>query len=279
MLIDSIYIKRALETLPLLIILLVIVSCSSPRDDSVPSLYSIYVKDSFKIYIDLPPNYSSETTYSIAFYMDANLKMGKEIRRQIRLDENRENLKNVIFVGVGHIGDYRKLRRRDFIPPVYENGEATPSQDEYFGHADDFYKFLVFELVPYINQNYTDNGRYTFIGHSFSGLFAFYCLMKSEIIFVNHVALSPSLWVNYDNFFEIEEMFYREERALNTMLYHSCGSLEWTNKVLYSSRQMKNTLIGREYAGLRYKYVEHEGKGHNGVVSVSLEYILKSLRF
>lgn len=254
-------------------------SCSAPRNKSIPTIHSSFVQDDFELYIDVPPAYSSQENYSVVFYMDANLNMGNELRRQIKLDDNKENLKNVIFVGVGHIGNYRKLRRRDFIPPVYTGGEVVASKDPDYGHADDFYNFLSSELIPYVNQNYPNNGRHSFIGHSFSGLFAFYCLMKSEVLFVNHIALSPSLWVNYDNFFEIEKTLYKDNKKLNTSLYHASGSLEWANKVLHSSRNMRDIIEGRSYPGLIYKYVEHQEKGHNGVVAVSLEHILRHSNF
>ncbi len=258
----------------------VILSCSSKRNTSVPAIYSENVKDSFELYIDLPAGYHPDSNiYSVAYYMDANLKMGKEIRRQIRLEGNQKNLENVIFVGIGHIGNYRKRRRRDFIPPVMKNGTIKESNDPDFGHADIFYQFLTKELIPYINEQYPNNGNYTYIGHSFSGLFAFYCLFQPQPVFKNYVALSPSLWANYNNFYEYEKDFSSRQKTLNATLYHACGTAEWSNKVLSTSRDMSRILDDREYPGLNYTFVEHPGKNHNGVVPVSLGYLLKNLKF
>lgn len=262
-----------------LVVLLALCSCSGARSTAIPTIHSEFVNDNFELYIDLPPDYSADKPYSVAFYMDANLKMGNEVRKQIQLAENKENLKEVIFVGVGHTGNYRHQRRRDFIPPNHENGRVVQSEVVNFGHADVFYSFLTLELIPHINQKYRTNGRYSYIGHSFSGLFAFYSMLQPETVFANYIALSPSLWVNYDNFFEIEEVFHSNRKELNTTLYHACGSAEWTNKVLSTSRRMKQILDQRDYNGLTYNYIEHQGKGHNGVVSVSLEHILKHTDF
>jgi predicted alpha/beta superfamily hydrolase len=257
-----------------------IISCSNTTNKSVNAIYSYHVKDSFELYVDFPPNYSKDSNNSIVFYMDANLRMGKEIRKQIKLDKNKVKLENVIFVGVGHIGNYRKLRRRDFIPPIIENGRIVSDNDPDFGHGEDFYKFLTIELIPYINKKYPNNGYYSFIGHSLSGLFSFYCFMQPENPFKNHVALSPSLWINHNNFFELEKEFKRSSKgSLNVTLYHACGTREWANKVLTTSRKMHEILIYRNYPGLNYIYQEHQGKAHNGVVPVSLEYVLNALNF
>ncbi len=261
------------------IILIALFSCTSKRNHSVPSIYSEIIKDSFELYVDLPPGYKSDSSkYSVAFYMDANLKMGKEIRRQIKLSSNEKNLQHVIFVGVGHIGPYRKLRRRDFIPPVMNLGITKDSKDRYFGHADKFYEFLTLELMPFINKNYPNNKTYSYIGHSFSGLFAFYCLFKDPSLFKNHIALSPSLWANSNNFYEYEKFYSSKNYSLPTNLYHACGTGEWTNKVLSTSRDMSRIFNDRSYTGFKYNYVEHKGKNHNGVVPVSLEFVFSEIK-
>jgi len=262
----------------LFLIFVICVACSAPRDKSVPTIYSKVVGDSLELHIHTPLDYSKSGNYSVVFYLDANLKIGNELRRQIKLAENQEKLKNVIFVGIGHIGDYRELRRRDFIPPIIQNKDTIFDEDPNYGRADRFYNFLTEELIPYIHQHYPNNGKYTLIGHSFGGLFAFYCLMKREAVFQNYIALSPSLWVNNHNFFEIEHHFQNLNLEPEGTLYHSCGSLEWINKVLYSSRRMKDTLLKRNSPKLKYIYAEHQGEGHNGVVPVSLEYVFKKIR-
>lgn len=262
-----------------LIVLLALCSCSHIRSTSVPTIYSEFVNDDFELYIDLPPQYSADSSYSVAFYMDANLRLGGQLRELIKRKENAENLSKVIFVGIGHTGNYRHQRRRDFIPPNVENGRVVQSKVVNFGHADAFYSFLSKELIPHINQQYPNNGRYSYIGHSFSGLFAFYAMLQPELIFKNHIALSPSLWVNYNNFFEMEEGFDSDKTTMDTYLYHACGTTEWVNKVRSTSRRMREVLNKRAYKELTYEYVEHAGKGHNGVVPVSLDYVLKHIDF
>lgn len=227
--------------------------------------------------MNLPKDYKPDTGYSIVLYLDANLKSGTEIRRQIALEENRDRLSKVIFIGVGHIGNYRKLRRRDFLPPLLTNGTPTISTDPGYGHAEKFYLFLEEELIPFINETYANDGKYTLVGHSFGGLFAFYCLLKPSSLFTNYVAISPSLWVNSSDIFEWEERLHSNAKELNASLYHSCGKGEWANRVLSSSRKMKALLSSRKYSGLHYIYTEHPGKTHHATVPVSIEYMFRSL--
>ena len=258
--------------------ILLIVSCSTPRDESARVIYSESVKDSFEIYIDLPAGFSPDGTSSVVFYTDANLRIGREVRAEIKSGRNRSKLSNVIFVGIGHIGNYLELRRRDFIPPVVKDSTVVVSDDRYFGHGDNFYRFMTNELIPYVNRNFPNNGRFTYIGHSLGGLFAFHCLMKPRTIFTNHIALSPSLWINYNNFFVQEEAFSQSDHEeFNTTLYHACGTLEWHNKILRGSRRMKDVLDKRKYPGLNYIYAEHVGKGHNNMVATSLEYVFREI--
>lgn len=255
-------------------------SCSTVRSSSASVIYSSNVKDSFELYIDVPDDYNRSTNYSVVLYVDANLKSGKELRRQISLDSNQSKLHDVIFVGIGHIGNYRSKRRRDLIPPVMKNATTYRSDDPYYGQAESFYQFLTTELMPYVNNHYPNNGQYSFIGHSFGGLFGFYCFSKPSPVFKNIVAMSPSLWVNNSNFFNAEEQLWRSGiRERNVTLYHSCGSAEWINRVLSSSRKMRDILQKRYYRGLKYIYSEHEGKDHNGVVPVSLQYVISNIDF
>lgn len=255
-------------------------SCSTVRSSSASVIYSGNVKDSFELYINLPEDYKISNQYSIVLYVDANLKSGKELRRQVSLDSNRSRLHDVIFVGIGHVGNYRAKRRRDLIPPIMKNASTFRSSDPYFGQAHAFYDFITGELMPYIKEKYSTNGQFSFIGHSFGGLFGFYCFTKPSPVFKNIIALSPSLWVNDNNIFVAEEQLWRSGiRSREITLYHSCGSAEWANRVLYSSRRMKAILDKRRYDRLKYIYTELEGKNHNGVVPVSLQYVISHIDF
>ena len=164
-------------------------------------IYSESVNDSFEIFISLPATFKNDGFAAVVFYFDANLKLGEQLRSKLDAKDG-----NAIFVGIGHIGNYRIKRRRDFIPPHIANSISIESNNPNYGHADELNRFIEKELIPYVNTNYPNNGEYSLIGHSFSGLFIYYAFFQDKALFKNYVSLSPSLWVNSSNVFEYEEL-------------------------------------------------------------------------
>ena len=86
-------------------------------ETNIKNEYSNSVGDSFEIYISLPASYKPTSTYNVVYYCDANLNSGKYLQQLLTTNQFDSSLKNVIFVGIGHIGNYHVLRRRDFIFP------------------------------------------------------------------------------------------------------------------------------------------------------------------
>src|SRR5688572_11967621 len=74
----------------------------------VKKLYSIHVKDSFEIYITAPADASDTTRYDkVIYYLDANLKSGKQLR-EIAEEDKVRYLKNFLYIGIGHTGNYHR---------------------------------------------------------------------------------------------------------------------------------------------------------------------------
>jgi predicted alpha/beta superfamily hydrolase len=241
--------------------------------------HSTYVKDSFDVYISLPDGYDTSTVaYPVIYYMDANLKSGKEIRKAIYSSRQKGKALNAISIGIGHFGNYRELRRRDLITPFVKTaGDSLISDDNNFGHCEEFYRFLQYELIPFVEKQYRCNSTRSWVGHSLGGLFAFYCLFKKQPLFTNYVALSPALWINYSNIYDFEEKYRKQSDTLNATVYLCAGSWERLNKILTSARQMKALLDKRKYTGLHLVYREYEGETHNSEVPVALDEILPVL--
>jgi predicted alpha/beta superfamily hydrolase len=253
----------------LLLTVMILVNCSGKLSQSVIDTktthftwHSKFVKDSFDIYISLPDNYdSTNTNYRVLYYMDANLKSGKGFRQAL-LDYR----------------NYRELRRRDLITPFVKSGDSLVSDEDNFGHCEEFYQFLQQELIPHIEKNYRcDSSNRSFLGHSLGGLFAFYCLFKKEHLFRNHVALSPALWINYGNIYDFEKKYYEQSKTLDARLWLCTGTRETLNKILDGGRDMKAHLDKRKYEKLDFRYKEFEGETHNSEVPKAFEMILPEL--
>lgn len=260
-------------------------SCSSGKEASSSllskriSLSSQQVGDSFDIHITLPPGYNStQESYPVIYYMDANLKSGKKLRAIIDKFNKKDSPIKAIFVGVGHFSNYRVLRRRDFITPfIKDKNDSLISDDKYFGQSEHFYFFMKQELIPYMEKQYRVTANRSYIGHSLGGLFAFYCLFRKERLFNNIVSLSPALWINHGNIYEFEKRYYQDSSSLHANLYLCVGSQERFNFILSGSRDMHSLLQERNYRGLQFTYHEFEGESHNSEVPLALSMILPQL--
>jgi predicted alpha/beta superfamily hydrolase len=240
---------------------------------------SKYVKDSFDIYVSLPDGYDTSTaSFPVIYYMDANLRSGREFRNAVYNARQKGKSLNAISIGIGHFGNYRELRRRDLITPfVKAAGDSLISDEDNFGHCEEFYRFMQYELIPFVEKEYRCDSNRSWVGHSLGGLFAFYCLFKHQPLFKNYVALSPALWINYSNIYDFEKKYFQQSTTLNATVYLCSGSWERLNKILTSARQMKDTLDKRKYSGLNFVYKEYEGETHNSEVPVALAEILPVL--
>lgn len=258
----------------LLLLSCVLFSCGQ-RTSSPPTriIYSKKVKDSFEIYINAPQNIDTNKKLSAFYYMDANLRSGKKLRELLANPEFSDKVNKTIFIGIGHIGDFHVLRRRDFILPEINNGDTAGASVTY-GQIENFYQFLKTELIPMIDSTYkTNSTNNSILGHSLGGLFAFYCLFKNEPLFRNIYALSPSLWI--DNY-SIYRFNHLTQDSLNKKnLYFSCGGLEIFNRIKTGTNGMDLFLQKQNYPGISYKYEIHSGKTHNSQVENSLDFILR----
>lgn len=234
--------------------------------------YSKTVGDSFEIYVSLPPTYNLNENYSVVYYCDANLKSGRNLRELISTNQY-NNLQNSIFVGIGHIGNYHILRRRDFILPTI-NGYDTVGRDKNYGQTEKFYSYLKNELVPSINSKFKTNvDSNSILGHSLGGLFAFFCLFKADNLFSKYFALSPALWINKYSIYKFNSI--QSSFTQRKYLYFASGSAETVNKILNGTNEAKQFLDKKQYGNLYYDYDIWKGKTHNSEVPLSLEKILK----
>ncbi|HMD00856.1 MAG TPA: alpha/beta hydrolase-fold protein [Ferruginibacter sp.] len=248
--------------------------CAAQTSTTMTKFYSTNVGDSFEIYISTPLKADRTKVYDVIYYCDANLKSGKKLREMINDPSYADKVGKTIFVGIGHIGNYHVLRRRDFILPEIKNGDTSGLSKNY-GQAEHFYQFLKMELIPMINTKYrTNTSNNSILGHSLGGLFAFYCLFKNESLFKNFYALSPALWTDRYVIYDFNKLDRGIKQDVN--LYFSTGSLELLNYIKAGADAMDKFLNEKKYERLHFKYEIHDGKSHNSQVEVSLDHILKN---
>ncbi len=177
-----------------------------------------------------------------------------------------------IIISIGHFGDYRSKRRRDFIP-----SDAGGYTDKNFGKAHQFYTFLKSELMPLVNKRYVHKKTTAFIGHSFSGLFCLYTLFQSDKLFDQHFAISPSVSANSNELLKIEENYFKMGKQLEASINLQAGGLEIFNNVLSSTNQFYQTIIGRNYRRSFVKYSLVNNANHYSIIKPGVDKALEVL--
>ncbi len=259
---------RKLGLLPVLILSFLFHLRAAEKD----TIQSVYVKDKFIITIKKPDGYSSQKKYHHVYITDGGIGMGDYILGKS------ESWKatvpsNCIIIAISHPGDWHEKRARDFIPAdISKNGKAD------FGNADKFYLFMQKELIPKIEKKLTNKKDRVFIGHSFGGLFCLYTLFKDDKLFDRHFAISPSIWANYYELDKIEEAYFKKNKQLKANVTLYVGTLEFLNKVLYSTRDFFNTAKERKYAGLIISKDEIGYANHFSVRKPAVDKIFESLK-
>ena len=237
--------------------------------------YSVNVKDSFDIYTSLPAGFNPSQTYKVVYYCDANLKSGNLLRNKLATTDYNATLNDCIFIGIGHIGNFHVLRRRDFILP-FINGKDTIPKNESYGQVDKFYAFLKTELIPSVNSRFkTYSDSNSIIGHSLGGLFAFYSLFKSDDLFRKYFALSPALWIDKYAVYRFNHI--QQGFPYNKFIYFTAGSKETLNRILKGGKKAKKFLDEKHYSQLNYEFEIHRKHTHNSAVGPALDKIFREM--
>ncbi len=255
--------------------MLLFTACSyippSPEADFI--LQSKAVQDSFELYIDVPESFNPKLSYDLFVYLDANLHSGKQLRSYVQQSVLTKPSCNTIFVGVGHIGNYKVLRRRDFIvPQVFQDGTNNASQQ--FGQIEHFYQFLETEFLPAIQQRFKINrGNNAILGHSLGGHFAMYCLFKNDALFHQFYCLSPSLWVNNYAIYNYNQL---PSTAKDTrQLFLSVGAWEWLNRIKPGADAFERFFKQQNYPYIQFAYKVYEGQTHQSQLAYSFRDIFE----
>ncbi|MFU7515862.1 alpha/beta hydrolase [Clostridium sp. HCS.1] len=110
-------------------------------------------------------------------------------------------IKPSIIVGIFH-QEFEKKDKRflDFTAPAekYHIDEKRKSMiPNNLGGSENFNNFIEKELLPIIENNLTfDKNNMTILGHSLSGYYVLWNLLKGSNIYKNIISFSPSVWWN-----------------------------------------------------------------------------------
>lgn len=183
------------------------------------SIESVNTGTNYEIQVVVPNSYNPNLKYETVYLLDGNsfyLKTEKIAKITDKLS-GKYNKQNAIIVGISSKND----RLRDFAPTINDAGEG--------GGSENYSKFIEFELIPKIENDYavaTTAKSRVLIGHSLGGLLTGYFFTKHPNVFNNYLTLAPSFWWDNFLFFDYEEETRAVNATKNNLVFIGCGELD-----------------------------------------------------
>ncbi len=158
----------------LLLACLAAVPCAAQT--KVLQLQSRILNESRFVHVNLPPNYSlARQRYEVTYVLDGHAREFFDLA-----------VASAEYDLVGDVHDYAT-------PPQIVVGVDQRDRGEELGRDQErFTRFLVEELVPFIDRTYRTSGFRTLIGHSLGGRFALMTMCRAPGVFPAIVAISPA---------------------------------------------------------------------------------------
>lgn len=258
------------------------------RIDSFPTKY---IKPR-KVDVWLPTTYSEEKKYSVLYMHDGQMLFDATTtwnKQEWKVDEvasklmSEEKVDEFIVVAIWNIPE---LRHMDLYPKKpYESlskevkekiqTEVKKAQfpfDETKINSDNYLKFIVEEVKPYIDENYsvfTDANHTAIMGSSMGGLISMYALCEYPEIFGKAACLSTH-WVGFRDFENnpIPESFftYLKNNLPNPethKIYFDYGTETLDASYLKYEYRVDEVLKSKGYTSNNYKNLKFEGENHS----------------
>jgi ferri-bacillibactin esterase len=240
--------------------------------------------------------------FAAVYLPDADLFFGTVVETTRLMHQLFGELPPLLVVGVGYPAAdavmQAELRSRDFTfssdpglggPPASfgpSGREPALPEGERLGGADAFLAFLVDELRPWLREHFevADRGA-TLMGSSLGGLFAVYALLTRPGAFDGYVAVSPALWWDHGELFNVESQLAERLEDLAAGVFLAAGELEENARIpglaefrlIGNARLMAERLKGRGYPSLDVTFQLFPDESHTSVVPVAFTRALRWL--
>lgn len=257
----------------------------------------------------LPENYNPAQKYQVLYAHDGQMLWDAELtwnKQEWKLDENlsgllKENkIKPTLVVAIDNAG---KNRHAEYFPQKPFESLPAPKQDSLYAlyrskeqvlfndkiYSDQYLKFLVEELKPFIDQNYstyTDAAHTFILGSSMGGLISMYAECEYPEVFGGAICMSthwPGIFASENNPIPAAFQNYLKNHLPNPKnhkFYFDYGT-ETLDK-MYEPYQLEADQImksknfkKRNWQTLKFKGEDHSEKSWSGRLSIPLEFMLK----
>jgi predicted alpha/beta superfamily hydrolase len=258
------------------------------RVEDFPTKYIV----SRTIDVWLPSDYSKDKKYSVLYMHDGQMLFDASItwnKQEWKVDEvvskliSEQKIEDLIVVAIWNISN---LRHADLYPKkAYEllsketqkqiqtelKKSKFPFDDEKI-NSDNYLKFIVKDLKPYIDKTYsvyTDAKHTGILGSSMGGLISMYAICEYPKIFGKAACLSTH-WVGFRDFENnpIPESFFaymkkKLPKAKNHNLYFDYGTETLDASYLKYEYRVDEVLQSKGYSSANYKNIKFEGENHS----------------
>ncbi len=152
------------------------------------SLYSNILKEHRRVWVSVPESYKGQSKYPVVYVLDGGMHF--QTVNAIINQLGSGSIPEMILVGI----ENSTSRIRDLTPTHVNQARGSKEWVKGSGGGDKFTDFIAKELMPYIDSKYPTTSYSTLLGHSLGGLLVVNTMMKRPKLFVNYIAIDPSLW-------------------------------------------------------------------------------------
>jgi len=231
----------------------------------------------YELLVRLPPNYNNQNNYKVLYYLDG-WWLSELVNGSYRLLDLTQNMEEVILVGISIEGDeaaWHIQRNRDYTPSTYDKekmrfsmkGGTYELNEETTGGGEDFIEFLKGVVFHEIESIYNvDKENRGILGHSFGGLFAYYCLVQYPNLFNNYILISPAIWWNKS---ELLTDDIKSKIDAEANIYVVMGELE-NNMLKRPIEELKEELTKRENEENILEFREYNEMDHHSILPIGI---------
>lgn len=222
-----------------LMILVVFVLPTLAQEDGDPVSIGTYrilqskvLNEDRMLLVNLPRGYDEATnSYPVLYILYGGHPQGyfaEAVHIVDRLNEA-SRIPDMIIVGVKNTDRYRDCL------PINRNGEP--------GGADNFLKFFIEELIPFVDKSYRTKNFRILLGPQAGAAFSVYALMENPGLFRVNIATNP-FWIRSNREYMLTKAneFFSEEGSLDNFLFMTSNTSD-DNDVTMDYLQKFKTLV------------------------------------
>lgn len=226
-------------------------------------LESNTLKETRRLNVHLPINYSQDSTYPVIYVLDGSAHEDfLHLVGLVQFFQLQFAMPEFIVVGIENVD-----RKRDFTH--YPKDTSLLVEIPTAGHSDMFIQFIETELQPFIESTYKTNNIKYIIGQSLGGLLAGEILIKKPELFSHYFIVSPSFWWDNERLLKEAPELFSKQKMPREFVYVAVGADEhkiMRNDAKKLAKLLKNHEgVTKRLAFNKLKNEDHATVLHNAI--------------